>query len=645
MAVVTWKNSGGGNFDNSGSLFWSNNAIPAAGDTAALTSTFLGADYSVNVINAGTVAQVNIGAANAELAVEALFNLGSINLTAGTLAVVSGATITGHTTIADGPSTTTIFQGGTLDGVTWKGTLGLTGVTQSSLLDISTSLNVLNAAGNGPGVIAITGPGATMNIDSSMTLNGTNGNLLINMGTGGSQSEFLSVGSGVVLTLGSLVTLSQTAAGSDVWLSDVSTSGTLVNNGTLSFTSGAGSSAEINPNTFVNNGLIQESGGILNGESLDITALTSFTNSGLIQLSNFGRLGITSTAGSMVADGTISASGTSVVDLNTNATGTGVIALSNQSTADIFNYSGTVQFLDATGTLALEQPSLYTGTIVGMSSILPGTLDVIDLLHTNVTTILPYGGNALGGTLTAMNGTNIAANIVLAGNYVGQQFGFTSDGNSGTNVFLGCFAAGTRILTEGGEVNVESLHIGEMILAHTGDGQMAPHPVVWIGRRHVDCRRHTAPRQVWPVRVRAGAFGPDTPRVNLWLSPDHAVYVRDVLIPIRCLINGTSVAQVPVDEVTYYHVELPRHGVLLAEGLPAESYLNTGDGADFARNGQVTRLFPAFSRTVPGLATVWEAKGCAPLIMTGPKLTAARAALDARAMAEPPDRAATLTGT
>ena len=41
--------------------------------------------------------------------------------------------------------------------------------------------------------------------------------------------------------------------------------------------------------------------------------------------------------------------------------------------------------------------------------------------------------------------------------------------------------------------------------------------------------------------------------------------------PVKHLINGVTVAQVPVDEVTYYHVELPRHSVLLAQGLPAES--------------------------------------------------------------------------
>jgi hypothetical protein len=36
-----------------------------------------------------------------------------------------------------------------------------------------------------------------------------------------------------------------------------------------------------------------------------------------------------------------------------------------------------------------------------------------------------------------------------------------------------------------------------------------------------------------------------------------------------------------VEEVTYYHVELATHDVILADGLPCESYLDTGNRAAF----------------------------------------------------------------
>ena len=85
------------------------------------------------------------------------------------------------------------------------------------------------------------------------------------------------------------------------------------------------------------------------------------------------------------------------------------------------------------------------------------------------------------------------------------------------------------------------------------------------------------------MRVSAGAFAAGVPHRDLLLSSDHAVLVGGVLIPIRYLINGASIAQERRDEITYYHVELKTHGVLLADAVyTAESYLDTGNRAAFA---------------------------------------------------------------
>lgn len=105
------------------------------------------------------------------------------------------------------------------------------------------------------------------------------------------------------------------------------------------------------------------------------------------------------------------------------------------------------------------------------------------------------------------------------------------------------------------------------------------------------------------------------------LSPDHAVLIDDVLIPVKYLINGSSIAQTPVDAVTYYHVELSHHDVLLAEGLPTESYLDTGDRAAFTNAGDVVALHPDFG------VRQWDAAACAPLIVTGSRLASVRLSL------------------
>jgi serralysin len=192
-----------------------------------------------------------------------------------------------------------------------------------------------------------------------------------------------------------------------------------------------------------------------------------------------------------------------------------------------------------------------------------------------------------------------------------------------------CFASGTHILTDRGEIAVERLHECDRVRTSLSDGTA---PIIWIGRRRVNCARHPDPRKVWPVRVSAGAFEDDVPHRDLWLSPDHAVHVDGVLIPIKYLINGTSIAQVAVDKIVYYHVELQRHDVLLAEGLPAESYLDTGDRRSFDNAGEVIRLHPDFVTPRMTGAARWEAAGCAPLVVSGKALEAVRGRLRVRAM-------------
>jgi hypothetical protein len=204
----------------------------------------------------------------------------------------------------------------------------------------------------------------------------------------------------------------------------------------------------------------------------------------------------------------------------------------------------------------------------------------------------------------------------LSGTYTDLHFVLAPDTGSGTLVTAACYLSGTRILTDRGEVVVEALRVGDLVRTVVGESAA---PIVWIGQREVDCARHPQARKVWPVRVAAGAFGPSRPHTDLFLSPDHAIYVGNVLIPVQHLINGSTIAQVPAARVTYYHLELAEHDVVLAEGLPAESFLDMRDGSNYANRAGPTRLYPDYA------ARMWEAFGCARLIVTGPKLVAARA--------------------
>jgi hypothetical protein len=162
----------------------------------------------------------------------------------------------------------------------------------------------------------------------------------------------------------------------------------------------------------------------------------------------------------------------------------------------------------------------------------------------------------------------------------------------------------------------------------TLEGALAP--IVWIGARHADCQRHPHPADILPVRVAADAFGPGAPERDLLLSPDHAVYAEEVLIPVKYLINGTTIVQLGMAAVDYFHIELPEHGVILAEGLPVETYLDLGDRANFGNTEGVVMLHPAFGseRCDPMLRR--DALGYAPLHVAGVAVDRLRARIATR---------------
>ena len=140
-----------------------------------------------------------------------------------------------------------------------------------------------------------------------------------------------------------------------------------------------------------------------------------------------------------------------------------------------------------------------------------------------------------------------------------------------------CFCSGTRILTTRGEVAVEDLAVGDLTVTSEGQGR----PIVWIGSRTI--ARPTP--EAWPVRVRAGAIGEGLPARDLWLSPGHAVclnLIEEVFVPVGELVNGATIVREEVSEITYWHVELESHDVLLAEGLPCESYMDAGNRSWFS---------------------------------------------------------------
>ena len=145
---------------------------------------------------------------------------------------------------------------------------------------------------------------------------------------------------------------------------------------------------------------------------------------------------------------------------------------------------------------------------------------------------------------------------------------------TGAQVF-NCFATGTTILTPDGERAIETLQPGDRVVTHDGRST----PVIWVARQTV-----ANPRGVElgrkPVRIDAGALGPDLPNRPLTVTADHALLFGDMLVNAGTLAeDGTPIRFAPLSEMPtkfiWWHVELENHEVVLANGgVPAESFID-----------------------------------------------------------------------
>jgi hypothetical protein len=546
----------------SASLLIDQNATLAAAGTAAVIASTAGAGgSSVNVTGAGSTWRVS-----------GVLMVGDAGF--GQLSISQGATVT---------------AGGLDAGVSAQGAIDLSGAGSELTL-------------TGDGTIADAGSGE-MSILNGAAVTGTD----LTVGSQGTGSGVLTVSD----------------AGSLLQLSGTLYVGTAEGVGELT----------VGPNATIIATSIQQQGQVvLEGGLLDpnvIVVGVGQTNGGFGTVGDTG--GLIDNDGTLLADagtkssqkvqtflGTIVGQGIMQIDAGSTLevagpvlSGTPSVDINNDGTPVPVLSSQDVVFSASTGVLKLDDIGAFAGTV--------GTYFAGDQFI--ITGGVLSGLGVSGGTVLTVNdsGNGGVDRIAFAAAISAGQFSIV-DGN--TIDVVQCFAAGTLIQTASGPVAVEALCEGELVVT-AEDGRLEP--VVWVGRRAVNCAAHPRPEQVWPVRVRKGAFGPQRPVRDLFLSPDHAVFVNDVLVPVKYLVNGTSIAQVQRPSVVYYHIELPQHDLLLAEGLAVESYLDVGDRSNFENGGGAIALFPNFT------SLKWETEGCAPLVVCGPELEAARAVVSGQA--------------
>ena len=365
-----------------------------------------------------------------------------------------------------------------------------------------------------------------------------------------------------------------------------------------------------------------------NGAILTIQSLNS--GSGTISVSNGSELIVGKLNNS---NGNITAGPSGLVDLQGN--GNGDFTLTGGTLEIDRNYLGS-------GVITMDAGTLWLGGRLGNSSyVLNGNDNLFfdspqSTISNSITGLAPgdrlailgdtitsatYSGTTL--TLNTSGGTFAFTNITLASNEVPTAtFGTTTfGGNSYGFIQMACYCRGTLILTPAGEVPVESLAIGDKVVTASGEAK----PVKWIGRRSYTGWLAAGNPKAMPVRFKPGSLADGVPRRDLWVSPEHAIYIDGSLVPAELLTNGVSIVKMKgLDEIHYFHVELDTHDVIVAEGALAETFIDDDSRCMFHNAVEFHMLYP--NATVPH-----PVRYCAPRMEEGFALETLRRELAWRA--------------
>jgi len=556
--AVIWNNAISGDWNDAAD--WNTGEVPTSGSDVIIG--LVPGDYAVTVDAPAVAASLTLMSG---LYVDNQLTVtGTINLLSGYIFLNAGGTVVGAT-ITNGDYSI-YYSGGTFSDVTYQGTLSL----YDSDLTVTDGITLENAAGTGPGTLDMTG-------DSNLYFNGnvTLNNATINLGdySYSYPTNYISSqedsDNPAVLTLGSGLTINTIGYG-HAYLQDFGSIGDgIVNDGVIN----AFDSLTVYGNSFTNNGTITDN------SNIDIVT------------GNFAN------------------------------TSTGTIAVGEGATLNLdavnLNDDGTITFNGTGDTLYIGGTTVPGDTLDGFAI---GDEIVLDGLKYD-----PTGAPVLeaGNVLQFLDeGTTYDLQFDPTQDFYASEYFQLRDIEGTATITLDgtpCYCRGTLILTDHGEIPVEDLSIGDLLVTISGLAK----PLRWIGRRSYSGRFAAGNRDVLPVRIKAGALADNVPKRDLWVSPLHAMFLDGVLISAHDLVNGNSIVQAEaIDQVEYFHLELAAHDLIWAEGAASETFVDDDSRGMFLNAAEYRALYPEAPRE--------PARYCAPRVEDGEELEAVRRKIAAR---------------
>jgi hypothetical protein len=230
---------------------------------------------------------------------------------------------------------------------------------------------------------------------------------------------------------------------------------------------------------------------------------------------------------------------------------------------------------------------VYDASAVSLYNTATNTLvSAYDIGQSNVSTLI---NGVAAGSSTVSTGSVASGNSIQI-DYLGNLYEDQVD--IGDSVV--CFTRGTLIKTDQGEVAIEELAAGDMVLT-TDNGYQ---PIRWIGSS-----KRAATGDLAPILIRKGALGNDR---DLRVSPQHRMLLQgwqaemlfgahEVLATAKSLLNDHSIVRDEGGEVEYFHILFDTHEIIYAEGCRSESFHPAKQGwkaLDQATRDEILTLFP-----------------------------------------------------
>ncbi|MDR0810355.1 MAG: Hint domain-containing protein [Gemmobacter sp.] len=188
-----------------------------------------------------------------------------------------------------------------------------------------------------------------------------------------------------------------------------------------------------------------------------------------------------------------------------------------------------------------------------------------------------YSPTGTGSVTLNFNGTDMSGpTLTFRLDYLTQFLSGKKLTYEQVNVW--CFARGTLIRTPHGDVPVEVLSAGDLVMTRDNGAK----PISWIGSRHLSAAALKANPKLRPIIIRKGALGENTPSQDLTISPQHRVLAKsriaqnmfcasEVLVAAKQLLAIDGIDTSEQETVEYWHLLFEDHEIVYSNGAETES--------------------------------------------------------------------------